>query len=535
MACRQYSLSQPMIKPDPFCEQVCARLFDYFSMRAGWHRRSWDLGLCMGLRELEEAILAEDRGCLSSQSVSWLTSSLKRPAGRDPGVGSPALRRSLQDCLSSPMKAGSAQHKKLGQIAGNIEANYLERWAAALSPRPTPFDAEKVARAIAEHLFDHGFDTRYLHRWLSYHVKYNPEELTMSDLIETAAQIRNEPPTDFEVVAGVSPLPGSKRPENWMKVRELRKWAEREGYSLSHLRVGGGIKFKVAAPDKWSAVAKVVQQLEQYEARVKIGTRERSLRVEVIWVAGCDGESFVRQPARKVDVLALARQERLYASAVDNPVDSALQLAAPMEDGSTTSAVAGGWAAIETALTAPGDIGNVLAADRMADIVACSYVRAELTKLAAVYEQESSDELGQAIADSSENRGRCRLLLKSILDPSETIEFRDSSHAAALMRIERILQEPKAELTEIRERAQRAFRRLYRHRNLLLHGGLSGAVGVDRSLTAVAPILGAGLDRLAHAWLVEDLEPLDLAARARVGIELLGSGDGASLIDLLEP
>jgi hypothetical protein len=370
---------------------------------------------------------------------------------------------------------------------------------------------------------------------LSYHVKYNPEELTMSDLIETAAQIRNEPPTDFEVVAGVSPLPGSKRPENWMKVRELRKWAEREGYSLSHLRVGGGIKFKVAAPDKWSAVAKVVQQLEQYEARVKIGTRERSLRVEVIWVAGCDGESFVRQPARKVDVLALARQERLYASAVDNPVDSALQLAAPMEDGSTTSAVAGGWAAIETALTAPGDIGNVLAADRMADIVACSYVRAELTKLAAVYEQESSDELGHAIADSSENRGRCRLLLKSILDPSETIEFRDSSHAAALMRIERILQEPKAELTEIRERAQRAFRRLYRHRNLLLHGGLSGAVGVDRSLTAVAPILGAGLDRLAHAWLVEDLEPLDLAARARVGIELLGSGDGASLIDLLEP
>ncbi|HET7052993.1 MAG TPA: hypothetical protein VFI09_03640 [Solirubrobacterales bacterium] len=432
------------------------------------------------------------------------------------------------------MKAGSAQHKKLGQIASNIDGNYLERWAAALSPRPTQFDAEKVARAIAEHLFDHGFDTRYLHRWLSYHVKYNPVELTTSDLLETAAEIRNEPLTEFEIVAGVSPLPGSKRPESWMKVRELRKWAEREGYSLSNIRVGGGIKFKIASTDKWSAVARVVQQLEQYESRVKIGTRERSLRVEVIWVAGCHGEKFVHQPARKVDVLALARQERLYASAVDNPVDSALQLAAPMEDGSTTSAVAGGWAAIETALTAPGDIGNVLAADRMADIVACSYVRAELTKLAAVYEHESSDELAQAIAASKENRGRCRLLLGAILDSTKTVDFQDSSHTAALMRIERIIQEPKAELTEIRERAQRAFRRLYRHRNLLLHGGLSGAVGVNRSLTAVAPILGAGLDRLAHAWLVEDLEPLDLAARARLGIELLGSGDGSNLVDLLE-
>jgi hypothetical protein len=359
--------------------------------------------------------------------------------------------------------------------------------------------------------------------------------LTLSDLVNIAAEIRNEIPSTFEVVAGVSPLPGSKRPGDWLKVRELRKWAEREGYSLSNLRVGGGIRFEVDAPDKWSAVARVVQQLEQYESRVKIGTRERSLRVEVIWVAGCNGEKFAHQPARKVDVLSLARQERLYISAVDNPVDSALQLAAPMEDGSTTSAVAGGWAAIETALTAPGDSNNVLAADRMADIVACSYVRAELTKLAAVYAQQSSDVLAEEIAASADNRGRCKVLLEAMRDPGRTVRFGASTDTVALARVQAMADEPKKELGEIRNRAQRAFRRLYRHRNLLLHGGLSDAVGVDRSLTAVAPVLGAGLDRLAHAWLVEELKPLDLSARARLGMELLGSGDGRELIDLLEP
>ena len=320
-----------------------------------------------------------------------------------------------------------------------------------------------------------------------------------------------------------------------MKIAELRKWVEKEGYSFSNLRVGGGIKFRIAAPDKWSAVAIAAQRLEQYEARVRIGTRERSLHVEALWVAGTGGEEFARRPSRKIDVLALTRQERLYDSDAESPIDSALQLAAPMEDGPATSAVAGGWAAIETVLTAPDDSSNVVAADRMAEIVACSYLRAELTKLAAVYGQSGNDSLSRAIGASDENRERCRLLVHAIEDPAKSVSFADPSHMAALRRVESVIAHPKHELTEVRDRAQRAFRRLYRHRNLLLHGGLRDAVGVDRSLHAVAPLVGAGLDRLAHAWIVEDLAPLSLAARANLAMDLLGTSDGSALVDLLEP
>jgi hypothetical protein len=357
----------------------------------------------------------------------------------------------------------------------------------------------------------------------------------LADLIDLAAELSQEPLVEFEIVAGVSPLPGSKRPTDWIKVRHLRNWAEKEGYSLSNLRVGGGIKFHISARDKWAAVAIAAQRLEQYEARVRIGTRDRSLNVQALWVAGTNGEEFARRPSRKVDVLALTRQERLYDSDAESPIDSALQLAAPMEDGPATTAIAGAWAAIETVLTAPGDGSNVVAADRLADIVACSYLRAELTKLAAVYEQSNADRLAEAIRESEENRERCRLLLTAILDPTNSVTFADPSHQSALRRVEGVIEKPERQLSEIRDRAQRAFRRLYRHRNLLLHGGLQEAVGVDRSLEAVAPLVGAGLDRLAHAWIVEDLQPLSLAARASLAIDLLGTQDGAGLVDLLEP
>jgi hypothetical protein len=80
-----------------------------------------------------------------------------------------------------------------------------------------------------------------------------------------------------------------------------------------------------------------------------------------------------------------------------------------------------------------------------------------------------------------------------------------------------------------------AMRRLYRARNIVLHGGALQGVAVESALRAAAPLVGAGLDRIAHATLVEELAPLDLAARAAVGLRLVGGETGLSVVDLLEP
>jgi|SRR5579871_294690 len=78
-----------------------------------------------------------------------------------------------------------------------------------------------------------------------------------------------------------------------------------------------------------------------------------------------------------------------------------------------------------------------------------------------------------------------------------------------------------------------AFLRLYRQRNLVLHGGKTDGVALRASLRTAAPLVGAGMDRIAHAWYVDGLSPLELAARARISLDTVGSADSRKCVDLL--
>jgi hypothetical protein len=80
-----------------------------------------------------------------------------------------------------------------------------------------------------------------------------------------------------------------------------------------------------------------------------------------------------------------------------------------------------------------------------------------------------------------------------------------------------------------------ALRRLYRTRNLILHGGATQSVALAASLRTAAPLVGAGLDRIVHAAYAEGLAPFDLAARAEVTLSLVDGETGLSVVDLLEP
>ena len=98
-----------------------------------------------------------------------------------------------------------------------------------------------------------------------------------------------------------------------------------------------------------------------------------------------------------------------------------------------------------------------------------------------------------------------------------------------------LLADPAGVLADVQEHATRTFRRFYRQRNLLLHGGQIGAVAAQPALRTATPLLGAGMDRLAHAWLVEGLPPLDLAGRALLRLNTIGTADGRFPVELLEP
>ncbi|MFF5715162.1 hypothetical protein [Streptomyces sp. NPDC012756] len=80
-----------------------------------------------------------------------------------------------------------------------------------------------------------------------------------------------------------------------------------------------------------------------------------------------------------------------------------------------------------------------------------------------------------------------------------------------------------------------AMRRLYRTRNIILHGGATHGVALEASLRTAAPLLGVGLDRIVYASYTEDLDPPDLAARAEVALQLVHGETGLTTVDLLEP
>lgn len=80
-----------------------------------------------------------------------------------------------------------------------------------------------------------------------------------------------------------------------------------------------------------------------------------------------------------------------------------------------------------------------------------------------------------------------------------------------------------------------ALRRFYRQRNILMHGGTTGSIALQTALRTAAPLIGAGLDRVVHAALTEGVDALQLAARARLNIDLLGGDDARHVVDLLEP
>lgn len=382
---------------------------------------------------------------------------------------------------------------------------------------------------------DAGLDPRYLYRWVDAHVDHKPEiEYELPEIVALAHELVTLPLRPYEVVVGMRPLPGkASPPAEWRRGSDIVDWLTREGHDTSGLRLGGGLVLEVEARDPWSAVSLVSQRLERYQARLGIGTRGGAVEVLGMWVAGHPRKRFDVQRYREVGVLALQREDQLFSETAASSVDAALELLAPLQAGPTASALAGGWAAIESTLVHPTDQENVVAADRLAMIVACSWPRAELTKLAHALSRQG-DDLSERLSDAAENRERCRLVLDAIRNGDKLV-LGDASDRAALARIEALVRDPSSVLRDVREHLTKAFRRFYRQRNLLLHGGQVGAVAAQAALRTASPIVGAGMDRVAHAWLVEGLPPLDLAARALLRLDTVGQSGGRDVVDLLEP
>ena len=515
---------------DEYDTLVGARLLDFFGTRTHWHRRLWTLGLVLTLKELLEVSRAVRSSILYKNSVEDISRAAMALAGKDPGIGDKQQHGALQRSLRTELIFEGMDYYVVQQVASEIESQYLTRWAASLrtNTRSAP---ERTARAIAGYLLDSGFSQTFLHRWWSFKLRYETGVRPLADIVEDAHTMAQKPAKEYDVLVAFADFTKRKdaMPVGWLDASDVSNWLKTRNFDVKEIRQKGGILMRIPARDPNAAVESAREQLESMSARVRVGSSRRFGLLAIAWIDGESREFGLEHGGRDVDVHSLDRKNQLYSQGAYSRVDAGIELLEPLASAAPATAVASGWAAFEALLSEPGN--HAVVADRMGAIVACSFPRAELTVLS--YQAGKADApLATRLDVCATNRDRAEMMANEI-SSQPNITLTDHSDRAAYQRLKKLLADPHTALKDIEGYTTTAFRRLYRQRNLVLHGGITNGVALRACLRTVTPLVSAGMDRIAHAWYVDKLSPLELAARARISLDTVGTPQARKCVDLL--
>jgi hypothetical protein len=511
-------------------QMTAARLVELLNPKSPWNRSLWTLNTVLVIQELLEASEAQRAGILGEDSIKRIGSVLLKLAGKDAGVSEIEKREIDRAVKSNPTHDGLAFHT-IRQLGDLINVSYLQRWAAALHSASPP-KPERVARSISAHLLDQGFSGEFLLDWWTDQLYKRPQELTLAEIVETAHQdLALRSSTEFNVLVAFKNAPRSASgfPTAWLPAQQVSHWLRESGFDVTEVRPSGGLSLRISAKDAYAAAIIASDRIDQFVARSSVATTEQLVPWDQIWVQGQSVPFSFGRRRRGVRVKALYREDQIFAES-NSGVDAAIDLLSHLENSSPSAAIAGGWAAVES-LLAERETSRAEAADRLAALVACSFPRAELTALSYVAEKTC----GHLIADlraCAENRDRA-LLIGNAIHAGDSLSLRKHTDKAAHARMQQILQSPSKALSDIASHVSDAFHRVYRQRNLILHGGKTNSVALSGSLRTAAKLIGAGMDRITHGWYVKGMRPIELAARARISIALIPDGGVADCVELL--
>ncbi len=483
----------------------------------------------LAMEELFEACAAMRQGHLSDGAIKRMTSSLQKRVGAHPAF-SDAEKAFLREQVQQVPRAEGAAHYAIRDLAIRLSADYLTRWARCVDAGR--FTVEHFARSVAAHMLDAGFSGAYLHGFIKSWLKV-PEPVTLAQLCEALqSQMIANPRREFDVLLAFVTIPKfpNGMPDAWLQGPDITAWLRANGFATAGVRAQAAMVLRMEARDTIGAAQAARSESDRYSARALLATGEALNRVPWLWVKGDNAPAPLKEDARGVGVKELFREDRVFSPDANQSVDAALELLAHLEGSSPPAAIAGGWGAIEGLLADPSDRAS--AADNLATLVTCSFPRAELTTL-SYSAQASHPDVNSHLAGAQTNRDRCRILAQMIVD-GRLPRMRSLADQAAVERMSKLLANPGPELRTIREAIGDSFHRLYRQRNLVLHGGRLDSVALAASLRTVAKLAGAGMDRITHGHYVQNLKPMELVAKANLGIALASRDNPLSCVDLLE-
>jgi len=530
-----------MISPVNRHEQlVCSRILDFLSSKTHWNRGLWNVGTILALQEVLEASEAQRDGHLSEKTIKGATTTAIRLAENDPGLGDQQQRATLISLLKmngeprDELQYQGLEYEAIHELIERIAPAYLENWSQAVRGGQLPLP-ERTSRAIAAHMLDAGFHSDFLHRWWTRQVKRDEGIRSLSQIVHLASNLVNGPETEYAVlIAFPSPLippQGLLPPASWRNATETAEWLTNNGFDPAGLRQQGSLLLTVSAREPESAVQAAAERIEMFYARVLLSLRKEIHPLQFAWVQGTNRRFSLERRLRGIKIGAMRRENRIWLeSEADVFIDPAIELLTPLQMGSPSAAIAGGWAAIESLLGEPKN-KRADPAERLATIVACSFPRAELTDLAFAFGEQGApfaDEIRTAVSNKARAESAAKWILAGRIPDS--LSWSDK---AAVERVQDLFGSPQPRLKSVRDHMHDTFARLYRQRNLVLHAGRTRAIALRATLRTVAPLVGAGFDRISHARFVPGMRPIQLAARARTSLDNLKDDSPLACLELL--
>jgi hypothetical protein len=530
-----------VLPADDYTQLVTARLFDFFNRHAPWHLALWGIGTALALDEvIEYSDLTRAGAFPSKDGLRFVSSSTRLLVESDGAVGPDPLRDAVLAALADSAVTTEAGTTTLRHLADRVRDQYLSRLAAAARSTYPP-GVEALSSAAAAHLLDLGFSNGFLHRWLRTLVKEDERSLHISDVLEEAAALCEAPVREFQVLIPFTAVPlgyPGPMPPGWLDAHQTAEWISKsDPPPQGDLRQAGSVLVDARARDQWSAVESAAELVTQASARVTVGSRMARLQVKGIGWIHNDCNVYPLRSQTRVQLRSLKTAEdvfRISVDASDAVLYDALEIFSALGTGSRGAALTGGWAAVESLLLRTGETPHILAADRLADIVACAFPRAELTTLSYRHRPSERDELASLLDGVDVNVERCRIVEASIGRGLLPVVLRPSDRALA-RRVQSMVDDPAEKLGNVRRYVSETVRRLYTQRNLIMHAGSFQSVTLRATLRTAPRLVAAGIDRILDAHLGgRPLDPLALAARAAAELGLVGTAASRRLSDLLD-
>ena len=385
--------------------------------RTPWHRGLWQPGTVVLLDEVIEAVRGTWGGSLASdEAMKDVIRTAAEQVKRDPGVGDSSVREAVNSLLNDLLPAGNAKTKpsaELHQLLDRVIAftdrsrtGYFLRWIEHVrGGEVTSETVELTARLLVAHLFDEGFHRNHIHGWLM--ASGNSAEL--AKVLLAGREMLLKQPREYEFIVGLTRAPEAVREsfgDRWLDsdtyidrfraaTNPQRRPVPREG--------AGAVNWKIEARDPHAAMYKLLEWQQKLLARVQLGfgqTEKVEFEPDVVDIS----TNKIRTPLEDLRSIRLPSIQRnrffVGGGESEQQLDGAITLLASQSGEVQGASIASVWAAAEGILGRPGGKGTDVA-DRLADIVTCSFPRAEIGELARSWLENNTGSLADSLRDQA--------------------------------------------------------------------------------------------------------------------------------------